>query len=397
MAKNISDEQKNKIIELYLSGMSRKDIHKITGHSTSTIGTYTKGKRTHKDSVILFRKQGKGKITESGRNKLSISGKEACKINKKFATLPEILFIFILREIGYKIKIPEYVLSLNKEMQNDINGEIFYQYPLQRYVCDFVWPEKNIVFNINGDFWHANPILYDYSKLTKIQKTNIYRDNNKRIFLDKLGWNIVDIWESDIYWNREKVKERVAQLASVSGLHPGGCRGRADLAHSEDWSNRLRDLWFKKSKKPKNIIVYVDKKCNECGIIFSISQNNKKLQSKKFCSNTCYKAYRINHYKYKENLPRIPKEQLENDIKKMPFLEIGKKYGVSDNAIRKWAKKLNLPYKKADIKIFYPEKFNKKIEIKCQVCSNIFTDYPSNKRKYCSHKCSFIGIRGKRK
>ena len=37
---------------------------------------------------------------------------------------------------------------------------------------------------------------------------------------------------------------------------------------------------------------------------------------------------------------------LEQDLAELSFVEIGKKYGVSDNAIRKWCKKYNLPYKK---------------------------------------------------
>jgi len=35
---------------------------------------------------------------------------------------------------------------------------------------------------------------------------------------------------------------------------------------------------------------------------------------------------------------RPTKEELEKDIEEMSWLAIGKKYGVSDNAVRKWAK-----------------------------------------------------------
>ena len=33
----------------------------------------------------------------------------------------------------------------------------------------------------------------------------------------------------------------------------------------------------------------------------------------------------------------------------MPFTEIGDKYNVSDNAVRKWCDKMNLPRTKKDI------------------------------------------------
>lgn len=47
-----------------------------------------------------------------------------------------------------------------------------------------------------------------------------------------------------------------------------------------------------------------------------------------------------------------PKEILEEDLKHLPVLQIGLKYSVSDNAVRKWCKKYNLPYTKKDIKIW---------------------------------------------
>jgi hypothetical protein len=40
-------------------------------------------------------------------------------------------------------------------------------------------------------------------------------------------------------------------------------------------------------------------------------------------------------------------------IKSTPFLTIGKMYGVSDNAVRKWCRYYNLPYRKNDIKEYF--------------------------------------------
>ena len=37
-------------------------------------------------------------------------------------------------------------------------------------------------------------------------------------------------------------------------------------------------------------------------------------------------------------------------IRTMPFTVIGQQFGVSDNAIRKWCKKYNLPSTKEEIK-----------------------------------------------
>lgn len=46
------------------------------------------------------------------------------------------------------------------------------------------------------------------------------------------------------------------------------------------------------------------------------------------------------------------REELKNMIRTMSFTQIGKKYGVADNTIRKWCRSVNLPTKKQDIKSF---------------------------------------------
>lgn len=49
-------------------------------------------------------------------------------------------------------------------------------------------------------------------------------------------------------------------------------------------------------------------------------------------------------------IPPISREQLKNAIRTKSFLSIGKDFSVTDNAIRKWCKKYQLPYKTSDIK-----------------------------------------------
>ena len=48
----------------------------------------------------------------------------------------------------------------------------------------------------------------------------------------------------------------------------------------------------------------------------------------------------------------ITREELKELIRTTPFVKIGEIYGVSDNAIRKWCQKYNLPSKKKDIKSY---------------------------------------------
>ena len=60
----------------------------------------------------------------------------------------------------------------------------------------------------------------------------------------------------------------------------------------------------------------------------------------------CKECYLIKKHK---NIPS--KNELEKNIKEFSFVQLGKMYGVSGNAVRKWCKSYDLPYKKTDIKI----------------------------------------------
>jgi len=75
-------------------------------------------------------------------------------------------------------------------------------------------------------------------------------------------------------------------------------------------------------------------KCVQCG---------KDTLSKEFCSSKCA-SFQQRHVEWPT------KEELEEMVyKKVPFLTIGKRFGVSDNAVRKWCKNYGIPFRKKDI------------------------------------------------
>ena len=75
--------------------------------------------------------------------------------------------------------------------------------------------------------------------------------------------------------------------------------------------------------------------------------HNYKQSYSEMCIN-CYTKYKNPH-----KCNSIPtKEQLLDLILKNSFVSIGKMYGVSDNAVRKWCKKYKLPFRKKDIDIY---------------------------------------------
>ena len=55
----------------------------------------------------------------------------------------------------------------------------------------------------------------------------------------------------------------------------------------------------------------------------------------------------------------ITRDELKNLIRTLPFTQIGKQFEVSDNAIRKWCDKYNLPRRKQDINQISDEEWEK--------------------------------------
>lgn len=61
----------------------------------------------------------------------------------------------------------------------------------------------------------------------------------------------------------------------------------------------------------------------------------------------------------KEKSKNIPeKKELKSLIRTLPFTQIGCKFGVSDNAVRKWCDKYNLPRRSGDIKKYTEEEWD---------------------------------------
>lgn len=78
--------------------------------------------------------------------------------------------------------------------------------------------------------------------------------------------------------------------------------------------------------------------CKDCGKL--ISQNAIRCKS-------CDTLFR-----QQNSTLKVDRNELKNLIRTVPFITIGKQFGVSDNAIRKWCKIENLPYTKKEIKSY---------------------------------------------
>lgn len=99
---------------------------------------------------------------------------------------------------------------------------------------------------------------------------------------------------------------------------------------------------FKRKKKSNNNEVF-SSVIDTC-ISFRCNNPVSRSSKSRLCS-FCYpKTRRI--------VDRPSKDELLNLILSKSFLNIAKEFGVSDNAVRKWCKYYNLPYRKKDIELF---------------------------------------------
>jgi hypothetical protein len=93
--------------------------------------------------------------------------------------------------------------------------------------------------------------------------------------------------------------------------------------------------------------IYIKKQTNHKG---KNKHNHCKCGNKKSIkSKLCKKCNNKSPKEHCRKIERPTKEALLVLIQNKPFLQIGKIYGVSDNAVRKWCKSYGLPYKKKDI------------------------------------------------
>lgn len=95
---------------------------------------------------------------------------------------------------------------------------------------------------------------------------------------------------------------------------------------------------------------------------------NRKIFAKKYycidCGKEISKGQRCRECQAKsriipEDKMPISREELKSLIRTKTFVDIGKQFGVSDNAIRKWCDKFNLPRKKIEITKYSEEDWSK--------------------------------------
>jgi G:T-mismatch repair DNA endonuclease (very short patch repair protein) len=121
----------------------------------------------------------------------------------------------ICKSPGYKFKINKQNKLESKIAEILTRLNISYKY--SHFVCrkqfDFLITGTKILLEIQGDFWHANPNLFQATDILnypggKIEAQIIWaKDKEKKNLVESYGYKIIEIWESDI---KTKSDEEIA-------------------------------------------------------------------------------------------------------------------------------------------------------------------------------------------
>ena len=168
------------------------------------------------------------------------------------------------------------------------------------------------------------------------------------------GYNLTDGGDSAAFTilTREQVDEIKLLLETdmsqqdIADKYNVNQRSISYINTGETWTDQwrtypIRSFWISKTTTTKTTTKYY---CQNCG---------KEIATKD--ATLCVDCYSISRRK----VNRASKDELKQLIRTTSFLQIGKIYGVSDTAIRKWCQSYGIPYKQKEIKSYSDEEWDR--------------------------------------
>jgi very-short-patch-repair endonuclease len=227
----------------------------LSGHFTKTKefdNPWFKNKGKSPKNKIVFSEQDREMITNEFVNNHRTLGELVKMFNNKFSRRP--ICRVLIEKLGeseyYKIasindswrrkNIPEMnehvrnaaslggqafskkfntkIEKMMKKILNDLNirDKFSFQFRLKDYISknvfcfDFGDKNKKILIECDGDYWHANPLIY--KELNNVQIYNVERDKTKNEIAEKNGYKLIRFWENEIKNDTENVKEKIKQI-----------------------------------------------------------------------------------------------------------------------------------------------------------------------------------------
>lgn len=102
--------------------------------------------------------------------------------------------------------------KLGNEILNDLDIDYQYQVLLfDKFLVDVLIPEKNIVIQWDGDYWHGHPTKLKNGIPDKRQRKRMNLDKSQDSYMKKSGYTVLRFWESEIKTNKNKVYEVITR------------------------------------------------------------------------------------------------------------------------------------------------------------------------------------------
>lgn len=212
----------------------------------------------------------------------------------------------------------------------------------------------------------ANPetlkrVIQEYDlDITKLNKNRsvLFSENAKRVVLKNIK-PLDSVLQKGVSYSSHDLLHRLYK----EGLKEPKCeRCKITTWEGEQISFHLH---HKDGDRLNNELDNLQVLCPNC---HSLTENfaGKATRKKYYClecgaeiikgSSLCTSCYHKNAMSCSKR-NSITREELKDLIRTTPFTTIAKQFGVSDNAIRKWCKKYDLPYKSSVIKKYSDEEW----------------------------------------
>jgi len=109
-----------------------------------------------------------------------------------------------LEKEGQKILLSLGLNKINFQEQKIIEG----------FLVDVFVPKYNLIIEWDGDYWHYNPLKFNLPDSRQRKKIGYDKLFNSR--LSQLGYKILRFWESEVYNQPDKVKNKIYETIQNS-------------------------------------------------------------------------------------------------------------------------------------------------------------------------------------
>lgn len=111
---------------------------------------------------------------------------------------------FTRKETWIEALVREFLVELGVDFQSQVE--------FGPYTVDFFVPASKVVIQTDGDYWHANPSVYQPDQMTAHQQNRRRLDAACDSYLRNLGLQVLRLWEKDLKFDLPKCKSEIMEL-----------------------------------------------------------------------------------------------------------------------------------------------------------------------------------------